>query len=67
MLLHVSHRFVDVIACSTSFIDVTNYLFDCFAESIMHLFKEIFRPLLYTIYEWVVYNEPPSEYSLTFM
>ncbi|CAF2622118.1 unnamed protein product [Rotaria sp. Silwood2] len=26
----------------------------------MRLSEETFRPLFYTIYEWAVYNEPPS-------
>ncbi|CAF0980112.1 unnamed protein product [Adineta steineri] len=43
-----------------------DYVFDCFAELVMRLSEETFRPLFYTIYEWAVYNEPPSEYTLTF-
>ena len=43
-----------------------DYIFDCFAELVMRLSEETFRPLFYTIYEWAVYNEPPAEYTLTF-
>ncbi|CAF0778125.1 unnamed protein product [Rotaria sp. Silwood1] len=43
-----------------------DYIFDCFSELVMRLSEETFRPLFYTIYEWAVYNEPPSEYTLTF-
>ncbi|CAF0927557.1 unnamed protein product [Adineta ricciae] len=43
-----------------------DHIFDCFAELVMRLSEETFRPLFYTIYEWAVYNEPPPEYTLTF-
>ncbi|CAF1091033.1 unnamed protein product [Rotaria magnacalcarata] len=43
-----------------------DYIFECFAELVMRLSEETFRPLFYTIYEWAVYNEPPAEYTLTF-
>jgi len=43
-----------------------DHVLDCFAELVMRLSEETFRPLFYTIYEWAVYNEPPAEYTLTF-
>lgn len=43
-----------------------DHVFDCFGELAIRLSEETFRPLFYSIYEWAVYNEPPSEYTLTF-
>ena len=43
-----------------------DHIFDCFAELVMRLSEETFRPLFDTIYEWAVFNEPPPEHTLTF-